>query len=188
MCFNYMMNNSILNKNTLKYFNNLLYVCTELKIKNIVLPFFDQSIIKDSNFDSISKQIRLISTNALKKISLIIETSISGDKMLKFINDIDMENVRILIDSGNYYEYGFDIVKDLNLLKNLVSHIHIKDKDDKGNNIILGTGGVNFDLFFDALKNINYKSNFTFETTRGNNAIKNAKFNIKFFNKYFKNN
>ena len=42
MCFNYMMNNSILNKNTLKYFNNLLYVCTELKIKNIVLPFFDQ--------------------------------------------------------------------------------------------------------------------------------------------------
>ena len=90
MCFNYMMNNSILNKNTLKYFNNLLYVCTELKIKNIVLPFFDQSIIKDSYFDSISKQIRLISTNALKKISLIIETSISGDKMLKFINDIDM--------------------------------------------------------------------------------------------------
>ena len=35
-------------------------------------------------------------------------------------------------------------------------------------------------MFFDALKNINYKSNFTFETTRGNNAIKNAKFNIKF--------
>ncbi len=189
MCFNYMMNNSILNKNTLKYFNNLLYVCTELKIKNIVLPFFEESIIQDFYFGIIIERIKLMSREALKeKISLILETSISGNKMFKFINDIEMENVGILIDSGNYYEFGFDIVKDLYLFKNLVTHIHIKDKDDKGNNVILGNGGVNFDLFFNALKNINYKTNFTFETTRGNNAIKNAEYNINFFNKFFKNN
>ena len=39
--------------------------------------------------------------------------------MIKFINNINMKNVSILVDSGNYFEFGFDLVKDLNLLKTL---------------------------------------------------------------------
>ena len=179
MCFNYMMNNSILNKNTLKYFNNLLYVCTELKIKNIVLPFFEESIIQDFYFGIIIERIKLMSREALKeKISLILETSISGNKMFKFINDIEMENVGILIDSGNYYEFGFDIVKDLYLFKNLVTHIHIKDKNKNGENVILGTGLVNFSEVFLGLNNINYVGALNFETTRGSNPLETAKYHI----------
>ena len=63
--------------------------------------------------------------------------------------------------------------------------MHIKDKDNNGNNVILGSGGVDFKVFFDELKKINYRYNYTFETTRGNNALKNAAFNLSFFKKHF---
>ena len=186
LCFNFMMNNSILKQTTLLYFKELLEVCNDLKIKNIILPFFDKSLITDSNFKIISEQIKSISKLALKnKISIILETAISGNKMMKFINNINMENVSILVDSGNYFEFGFDLVKDLNLFKNFIGHVHIKDKDNYGNNVVLGTGGVDFKVFFDELKKINYNYNYTFETTRGNNALNNARFNLLFFKKHF---
>lgn len=78
--------------------------------------------------------------------------------------------------------------KEILLLKNLIGHVHIKDKNKKKENVILGTGLVNFNDIFKAIKKIGYKKKFTFETTRGANPIETAKYNINFCNFFIKNN
>jgi L-ribulose-5-phosphate 3-epimerase UlaE len=50
---------------------------------------------------------------------------------------------------------------------------------------LLGTGLVNFENVFYALNDINYQGPYTFETTRGNNAINTAKYNMNLVN-FFK--
>ena len=57
--------------------------------------------------------------------------------------------------------------------------MHIKDKNEKGENVLLGTGLVNFNDVFRALKKINYQGPFTFETTRGRDPIRTAKFHMQ---------
>ena len=69
------------------------------------------------------------------------------------------------------------------LLYNFIEHIHIKDKNNRKQNVKLTTGLVNFSKFFKILKQMKYKKNFTFETTRGDDPIKTAKNNINFLRK-----
>ena len=57
-------------------------------------------------------------------------------------------------------------------LKKHIIHVHLKDKNFNGDNVILGTGSVNFDAIFMALKRIKFKGKFVFETNRGNNPRK----------------
>ena len=73
--------------------------------------------------------------------------------------------------------------KEISSLKNKIIHVHLKDKDSKGNNVVLGNGIVNFKDVFFALKKINYKRNFCFETNRGADPIKTMLKNIKFIKK-----
>lgn len=89
----------------------------------------------------------------------------------------------MVYDTGNRAKKGINQVKEIMNLKNKIIHIHLKDKDLKGNNVIIGNGNVNFKDIFLALKKINYKKNFTFETNRGNDPIKTMIKNIKFIKK-----
>ena len=64
-------------------------------------------------------------------------------------------------------------------MKKHICHFHIKDKNWKGDNVVLGSGSVNFSKIFEAIKKIKYKGKFTFETNRGNNPIITMKKNLK---------
>ena len=67
-----------------------------------------------------------------------------------------------------------------------IKHIHLKDKDYLKKNVIIGNGLMNFDLLFSYLKKINYKGNFTIESQRGNNILKQSKKNYNFFKNLIK--
>ena len=62
--------------------------------------------------------------------------------------------------------------KEILNLKKYIWHIHLKDKNWRGQNVILGSGSVNFNFIFNAIKKIKYKGKYTFETNRGNKPIK----------------
>ena len=116
-----------------------------------------------------------------------LETNLYGSKLLNLVKDIDYNNVFILLDTGNYFYNKFDIIADIELFKNYIGHVHIKDKDVKGNNVILGSGGVNFLNVLKALNKISYSGNYTFETTRGLRALETSKYNQMFFKYYYSN-
>tara|TARA_B110000037_G_scaffold222445_1_gene297370 strand:- start:34 stop:258 length:225 start_codon:yes stop_codon:yes gene_type:complete len=69
--------------------------------------------------------------------------------------------------------------------KNLINHIHLKDRDELGNNVVFGTGLIDFKNIFKYLKKIKYNKTFTFETNRGNHYLTTAKKNLVLVKKYF---
>ena len=62
-------------------------------------------------------------------------------------------------------------INEIKLLGNNIKHVHLKDRNNKGKNVLLGKGNVNFKHIFKSLKKINYKGYFTIESTREKNAV-----------------
>ena len=58
--------------------------------------------------------------------------------------------------------------------------IHIKDKNNKGVNVSLGKGIVDFSKFKDGIYLLNPNLNFTLETARGKNPLEEQKRNFNF--------
>ena len=60
--------------------------------------------------------------------------------------------------------FGYDIQKEILLLKDYIKKIDIKDSSKKRYNIPLGFGDVDFDLLFQTMKNYNFFGDYIFET------------------------
>ena len=65
-------------------------------------------------------------------------------------------------------------------LKNEIKHIHLKDRDLYGRNVLLGKGKVNFKKFFSIINQINYKGYYTLETTSDKNAKNSIIHNLNY--------
>ena len=76
--------------------------------------------------------------------------------------------------------YNKNFYSEIKYLKKFVNHIHLKDRDSKGNNVILGKGKIKFDVFLNNLNSPkNYNGTITFETSRGSIPINTANLNYK---------
>ena len=114
---------------------------------------------------------------------MALETDLEVEFTDSLFKRIRSKNVYLVYDTGNRVKKGINQFKEILDLKDKIIHVHIKDKNLLGNNVIIGRGIVNFKNIFFALKKINYKNNFTFETNRGLNPIKTMIQNIKFIKK-----
>ena len=98
------------------------------------------------------------------------------------------KNICIVYDTGNRLKKNDLQFKELIKLKKYICHFHIKDKNWRGENVVLGEGNVNFNLIFKAIKKNNYKGKFTFETNRGDDPIITMQNNKKYIENICKNN
>ena len=78
-------------------------------------------------------------------------------RLLRLINE---DNVYIVYDTGNRLKNPNLQYQEIIKLKKHIIHVHLKDKNFNGDNVILGTGSVNFDAIFMALKRIKFKGKF----------------------------
>jgi sugar phosphate isomerase/epimerase len=72
------------------------------------------------------------------------------------------------------------------MLKPLINHIHIKDRNKFKMNVVLGTGIINFKSFFRLLKKLKYNRDITLETNRGCDAISTGYRNLVLVEKLMK--
>jgi len=114
------------------------------------------------------------------RIKLGLETNLDAKYFLKFIKSINNKNLFLVYDTGNRLKKNQVQHKEILKLKSKIAHVHLKDKNYKGQNVVIGQGKVNFDLIFKSLNKINYKGNFVFETNRGKNPIITMNNNFKF--------
>lgn len=135
----------------------------------VVLPMMEESekVPKD-----ILSEVELYAAN--NHTSIALET----------VDDLDYYPFNIVYDTGNRVEAGLRPARDIKRLGKRIVHVHIKDKDWKGDNVLLGTGDVDFKEVCQALKDIGYDGTMTFETVRGKDSIKTAKYNLEFI-KFF---
>lgn len=156
-----------------------------LGCEKLILPLFEQSELNINNVNEYIEPLRVIADKAAESnIKVCLETILNGVELIKVLDQINHKAISVVYDTGNRIAFGHNLYNDIKLLGNRISHIHIKDKNSENENVILGTGMVNFHQVFKALSEIDYSGPYTFETNRGKNPLRSATYNmelVKFF-------
>ena len=185
LCNDYIIDKSFNESSTFQQNIDLIEQCRKLEIKKYILPFFNASEININNQDIFVKNLLKIADYAEKyQIQILLETIMNGEELMNLLKILNHENIKIVFDTGNRVACGHNLPKDIELLGNNIKHVHIKDKDAMHNNVILGTGLVNFSHIFQSFRKIKYNGAYVFETTRGNHPLNTAKYNLE-FSKFF---
>lgn len=156
-----------------------------LGCEKYILPLFEKSELTMANVEEYVAPLRAIADKAAESgITVCLETILSGAQLMEVLDRINHPAVSIVYDTGNRVAFGHDLPGDIRLIGSRISHVHIKDKNTANENVILGTGLVNFLQVFEALADIGYGGPYTFETQRGKNPLSTAAYNmelVKFF-------
>lgn len=150
----------------------------------LVIPLLGQARI--NTYDKLKNFILKLNKHQVMKmikeykIKLALEIDMPSMEVIDALKYSETELVGICIDSGNLWHYSDNPVEEINTFSKKIIHVHIKDKDSEGNNVILGKGIVNFDLLFNALNNTNYNHIITLETKYFKNPLIEAKINLKY--------
>jgi L-ribulose-5-phosphate 3-epimerase len=150
-----------------------------------ILPLFEQSELTLKNVEEYVEPLRIIADKAEQSgITVCLETVLNGAELITVLERINHPAVSVVYDTGNRVAFGHDLPGDICMLGSRISHVHIKDKNTFNENVIIGTGLVNFMKVFEALAEIEYEGPYTFETHRGRNPLRTAAYNlglVKFF-------
>ena len=181
-CDNFFINNNLIKyKNLDIYIGRIIKSLSFLKIKIYVLALYEKSNLTKQNFEKYVYIINNISKRLQKaRIKLGIETNLSIDYLLKFFENIESRNSFLVYDTGNRLKQNHIQHLEILKLKKKIIHIHLKDKNFLGRNVVIGSGKVNFTSIFKSLNKIDYKGNFVFETNRGEDSVITMRDNLKF--------
>ena len=179
----YIISNSIYKKKNLEYLKRLIKNLSFINVKKLILPLYGKSILKKKNIQVFIKSLEYICTFAAKyKIQILLESNVSPDVFFLLKKKIK-KNLNLVIDTGNRINLKRNLYDDIFILAKFIKHIHIKDKNDLNENVVLGKGNVDFDKLFFTLNKIKYKGHFTIESTKNKNPKKTSKKKFEFFKK-----
>jgi sugar phosphate isomerase/epimerase len=153
----------------------------KLGCEKFILPLFECSELTAGNHEIFSQPLRTIADKAATCGMIVcLETILTGSELISLLDSLDRPNIKVVYDTGNRIAFGHDLPADIRLLgKDRIAHVHIKDKNRANQNVLLGTGLVNFQTVFQALADIHYTGPFTFETQRGKDPIRTARYNME---------
>ncbi len=184
ICLDYIIDNALLDDPDKSAFSSIiecLEVAADLNCSAIILPLLEKSNLSESNFMQMAQVLRDVAPVAQQyNIMLCLECLVSASELNEFISLVNMNNVKAVFDTGNRVLETPDLYNEILILSENLGHVHIKDKDRTGNNVILGSGLVDFCGVFSALEVIGYEGPFNFETNRGSIPLDTAKHNINF--------
>jgi sugar phosphate isomerase/epimerase len=188
LCNDYIVEHSFLDEDVIQQSIDLLEQGKKLGVEKYIMPFFESSELSANNMQDYIEPLKRVAKVAYgKNITVCLETILTGQELIELLELMDLPNVKVVYDTGNRVAFGHDLSGDIRLLGNAIAHVHIKDKNSDNENVLLGTGLVNFENVFHALNEIKYSGPYTFETTRGSSPINTAKYNMNLVN-FFKSN
>ena len=187
LCDNYAFKKSLISINYKNYFNKITNKLSSFPNSVLLIPI-ENFLFEKKNYKKLIKAVNYFLINSKKKgIEISFEVQVTSKTILKFKKDLKNKLFKITFDTGNIFLIDKDnkrLNSYLRKTKNFINHIHLKDRDEFGNNVVLGTGLINFKNILKSLKKINYNKTFTFETSRGNHYLTTAKNNLALVKKY----
>lgn len=152
-----------------------------LGCEKYILPLFEHSELTADNAGDYLGPLRAIADKAQEcGMVVCLETILDGAQLIDLLDRLRHPNISTVYDTGNRVAFGHDLPGDIRLLgRSRIAHVHIKDKNADNQNVLLGTGLVNFKTVFEALANIGYDGPYTFETQRGRDPVRTARYNIE---------
>jgi len=183
ICDNYLIYNSILkNKNT-EYIKKVIIHASKFPKSKLIIPLY-QGLLKKE--DILIKKIKNVLKFAkIKKVEISFECDFNSKKVIYLSKKIK-NNFKVTFDTGNIFLIEKNLNTSFKMLKPLINHIHIKDRNKYKMNVVLGTGLINFKSFFRLLKKLKYNGDITLETNRGDDAILTGYRNIVLVQKLMK--
>ena len=192
-CFDFLIKNEISEdfsekSDIITYSKRFIDACSELNVKIIILPFLGENNLELSKIKTINNYLEVLVPYAFgKEISISVESLAEPELIKKLLEKFLNYSSGCVYDTGNRVLLSKDQEKDILNLSKFINHIHIKDKNEKNENVVLGNGIVDFKKIFLALIKIEYQGLFTMETNRGENPKLTAIQNLQLINKFFKN-
>ena len=188
LCENYVFQKNLLSKYYKHYFNKLIFQLSLFENSLIIIPI-ENIYFKSKNYQKLLRLVcYLIERSKNKGVEISFEIQCNLRVILKFKKDIKSNFFKITLDTGNIFLID---KKNKNLeyyilgTKNFINHVHLKDRNQDGENVVLGTGLINFKNIIKIFKKIKYNNTFTFETSRGDKFLNTAKHNLKYIKNYF---
>jgi hypothetical protein len=165
VCCDHIIDNNIHNFNFLK--NELYDVCEysiRNKIFNISIPLLEQSNMEnDLRRKEFIDSILLIK-NKFKQLNFIFETELDPYKTLEIVKSD--KNFYVTYDTGNVTSYLKNHELYINVLKDKIINVHIKDRTFDSKTVYPLTGDTNFNFIFDLLNKVGYNSLYTMQLAR----------------------
>jgi len=157
----------------LKLINN----SNEIGSTNIVIPCVDKSSL-DSEFkiNHFVKALQpAIDLCEIYQINLSLETDLNPNSFIELISKFQSNRITVNYDIGNSAALGFNPIEELEAYGDRITDIHIKDRTLGGGSVVLGTGNADFELFFNVLKNYDYKGPFIMQAFRDDEGVEICK-------------
>lgn len=168
---------------------DILYIAKKIDAKMIVFPLFKEAELNNTD----KKQRFIFFINKIAKIAEILKIRIAleiteeHNELKKLMENIKSKSVGICFDTGNIIAEGIDPMDYLNddeIFERII-HVHLKDRNTKNDNVVIGTGIVKFNKIMKTLLNKNYNGCLTTETSRGEDPIRTALETKKYLQKLF---
>lgn len=164
-------------------------VAKKLKVKNVLLAFFEKGDLKGDEAGTqvvIDKLKKIMPTAERAGITFGIESWLSAKEHMYIIEKVGSPNLKVYYDVANSNKMGYDIYQEIRDLgkANQICEFHAKE-----NGFILGQGKVDFVEVKKCLSEINYKGWIQIEgaTPKGMKIEEAYLQNAQFLNKTLKN-
>jgi len=173
ICMDYLATLSILNPETQHLFfhtvrNVLKVLNSNSSIRVLVVPLLEAGSIETN--EDLLRALDWISETGLDEIAvehnivLALEMNLPAGQIVDVFAGHSLSNIGICYDLGNARATGMKPEEEIIILNGLIVHVHIKDRQVNGPNVMLGQGDVNFDACFCALDRIGYEGQMILET------------------------
>jgi sugar phosphate isomerase/epimerase len=171
----------------LNVLEKLIKNCNKIGIPILEIPFVDSSSILTLEHEKvIVENLNKVSSLAQDcGLAIALETDLPPVRFKNFLDNLDPLVFFANYDTGNSAALGYDVKEEIETLSNKIKNIHIKDRLH-GKTVPLGTGAVNFDLFFSNLKRINYNGDLIIQGAReiDHSPTETCKKYLKFVKQY----
>lgn len=161
----------------------LMYNCSQIGIKDIVIPCVDQSSLTDATakFFLIEALLPLQELAEKLDVNLCLETDLSPKSFKELLDNFTSNKITVNYDTGNSASLGYSPLEEFAAYGKRISDIHIKDRNYGGSSVELGKGNTNFNDFFVALTTIEYNGPFIMQAFRDNDGLEITKKQFEWF-------
>jgi sugar phosphate isomerase/epimerase len=162
------------------HLSGLLKYAMKINADVVVVPFFNKNNVANSRelCDLLNIMKKKLSGPQQRLVS--IEANLPAEDILDAVESSGSD-INVCYDTGNATACGYNVSGEIELLGDMIGHVHIKDRrKNDGPNVPLGSGDTDFKGAFSALARISYCGGLTLETAIGDKPAEFAVKHLKF--------
>ncbi|TGE35389.1 sugar phosphate isomerase/epimerase [Desulfosporosinus fructosivorans] len=169
---------------SIEILQELIEKASKIGIKAILIPVLEVSEIRSiEDRDCLVLALGECVQQAKEfNVKLGLETELPGQEYFNLIRSFNSDYIGAYYDAGNTAYCGFNMREDMEILKEVLVGVHIKDRKKGGESVPIGTGDANFLEGIPFLKKQGFRGGFILQHYFEEDQIEAAKQSLKFVN------